>query len=116
MATPAGCGGCVELEDGVALGVVEALVAGAEALCEPATCCDCNGAEAGFREMRVCVLYVPLISVLPMHYQAAVVAVQKQPMDRKHPKTLSRMQEHMAQQHADRAYEAPVQSTAAGAF
>ena len=153
----AGCGGCVKVPGNVALDVVEALAAGAEALCEPATCCDCdgaeavygvldlaacvyafprgafpcgaftcacepatccdcNGAEAGFREMRVCVLYVPLISVLPMHYQAAVVAVQKQPMDRKHPKTLSRMQEHMAQQHADRAYEAPVQSTAAGAF
>ena len=67
----------MELEDGVALGVVEALVAGAEALCEPATCCDCDGAEAGFREMRVCVLYVPLISVLPMQHKTAVVPAQR---------------------------------------
>ena len=64
----AGCGGCVKVPGNVALDVVEALAAGAEALCEPATCCDCDGAEAGFREMRVCVLYVPLISVLPMQH------------------------------------------------
>lgn len=36
----------MELPGDEALGVVEALVAGAEALCEPATCCDCDGAEA----------------------------------------------------------------------
>ncbi len=55
----------MELEDGVALGVVEALVAGAEALCEPATCCDCDGAEAEFRAMGVCGTYFLIMSAHP---------------------------------------------------
>lgn len=58
----AGCGGCVKVPGNVALDVVEALVAGAfPCACEPAACCDCDGAEAvyGVLDWAACVYAFP---------------------------------------------------------